>query len=267
MKIRARQVILVVAALLALSLASQSASANSGATVGTRPTMVLVHGAFSAPSAWDEVVAGLQKDGYSAVTPMLGLASIDGDVAIVRSALDGISGDKILVGHSYGGIVISNAAAGRTDVLGLVFTAAFVPAEGDSIASLGVGYAPPSFLAPGHLVFNPFPFATIDPAFFREDFAQDLNPKLAATLATAQGATSLAILTDTSGPVAWGDIPSWYALSGADRVIDPALQLFMAQRAGSEIVQFDDASHAGGFTHYHGRFVKLIEQAVGSATS
>jgi pimeloyl-ACP methyl ester carboxylesterase len=152
-------------------------------------------------------------------------------------------------------------------VLGLVFTAAFVPAEGDSIASLGVGYSPPSFLAPGHLVFNPFPFATIDPAFFREDFAQDLNPKLAAALAAAQGATSLGILTDPSGPVAWGDIPSWYALSGADRVIDPALQRFMAQRAGSEIVQFDDASHAGGFTHYHGRFVKLIEQAVGSATS
>jgi pimeloyl-ACP methyl ester carboxylesterase len=183
MKIRARQVILLVAALLALSLASTPASAESGATVGNRPTIILVHGAFSGPTAWDQVVAGLQKEGYSTVTPTLGLASIDGDVAIVRSTLDGISGDKILVGHSYGGIVISNAAAGRTDVLGLVFTAAFVPAEGDSIASLGVGYAPPSFLAPGHLVFNPFPFGTIDPSFFREDFAQDLNPKLAAALA------------------------------------------------------------------------------------
>jgi pimeloyl-ACP methyl ester carboxylesterase len=267
MKIRARQVIVVVAALLALTFASTSATAKSGATVATRPTIVLVHGAFSGPSAWDEVVAGLQKDGYSTVAPTLGLASIDGDVAIVRSALDGISGDKILVGHSYGGIVISNAAASRTDVLGLVFTAAFVPAEGDSIASLGVDYLPPSFLAPGHLVFNPFPFATIDPAFFREDFAQDLNPKLAAALAAAQGATSLGILTDPSGPVAWGDIPSWFALSSADRVIDPALQLFMAQRAGSQIVRFDDASHAGGFTHYSGRFVKLIEQAVGSTTS
>jgi pimeloyl-ACP methyl ester carboxylesterase len=267
MKIRARQVIPVVAALLVISLASTPASGKSGAMVNTQPTIVLVHGAFAGPSAWDEVVAGLQKDGYSTVTPTLGLASIDGDVAIVRSALDGISGDKILVGHSYGGIVISNAAAGRTDVLGLVFTAAFVPGEGDSIASLGVGYSPPSFLAPGHLVFNPFPFATIDPAFFREDFAQDLNPKLAAALAAAQGATSLGILTDPSGPVALGHIPSWYALSGADRVIDPALQLLMAQRAGSEIVRFDDASHAGGFTHYQARFVKLIEQAIESTTS
>jgi pimeloyl-ACP methyl ester carboxylesterase len=77
----------------------------------------------------------------------------------------------------------------------------------------------------------------------------------------------LGILTDPSGPVAWGDIPSWYAISGADRVIDPALQLFMAQRAGSQIVRFDDASHAGGFTHYQARFVKLIEQAVRSTTS
>lgn len=259
-----RLVVLIVTALLTLSLLPLTAR-SAGATE-PKPTIVLVHGAFAGPSSWDEVVDGLRKDGYSTVTPTLDLASVAGDVAIVGAALDGITGEKILVDHSYGGFVISNAAFGRSNVLGLVYTAGYVPDEGDSISSLSEGYAPPAFLAPGHLVFDPFPFAIIDPAFFREDFAQDLNPKLAATLAAAQRPVSLEILFTPSGPVAWHDLPSWYAVSGADRVIDPALQRWMAQRAGATVVEFDDASHAGGFTHYDSRFVKLIEQAV-EATS
>jgi pimeloyl-ACP methyl ester carboxylesterase len=226
------------------------------------PTIVLVHGAFASPSAWDKVAAALGKDGYETMTPALALGSIDGDVAIVRAALDSIAGDKILVGHSYGGFVISNAAAGRTDVVGLVFTAAYVPDKDESIASLNEGFAPPAFLAPGHLAFAPaFPYVIIDPQFFRDDFAQDLNPKLAAEMAASQHPTNLGILGSPSGTGAWHDLPSWYAVSAADRVIDPELQRFMAERAGSTVVQFDDASHAGGFTHYATRLVKLIEQA------
>jgi pimeloyl-ACP methyl ester carboxylesterase len=259
-------VLITATALLTLPLRPLTARAGGGKAVDPKPTIVLVHGAFAGPSSWDEVVAGLQKDGYSTVTPTLDLASVSGDVAVVRATLDGITGEKILVGHSYGGFVISNPAFGRSDVLGLVYTAGYVPDEGDSIVSLSEGYAPPAFLAPGHLVFDPFPFAIIDPAFFREDFAQDLNPKLAATLAAAQRPVSLEILFTPSGPVAWRELPSWYAVSGADRVIDPALQRWMAQRAGATVVEFDDASHAGGFTHYDSRFVKLIEQAV-QATS
>jgi pimeloyl-ACP methyl ester carboxylesterase len=86
-------------------------------------------------------------------------------------------------------------------------------------------------------------------------------------MAADQHPTSLAILGSPSARGAWHDLPSWYAVSGADRVIDPNLQRFMAQRAGSTTVQFDDASHAGGFTHYAARFVKLIEQAVAATTS
>ena len=158
--------------------------------------------------------------------------------------------------------MISNAAAGRTDVVGLVFTAAYVPDKDESIASLNEGFAPPAFLAPGHLAFAPaFPYVIIDPRFFQDDFAQDLNPKLAAEMAASQHPTSLGILGGPSGTGAWHDLPSWYAVSAADRVIDPELQRFMAERAGSTVVQFDDASHAGGFTHYATRLVKLIEQA------
>jgi pimeloyl-ACP methyl ester carboxylesterase len=246
----------------ALMLFLSGFSTTAGAAKSNPATMiVLVHGAFASPAGWDGVAAALRKDGYQTATPALGLASVSDDVAIVRSTLDSIPGDKILVGHSYGGFVITNAASGRSDVRGLVYTAAYVPDSGETINSLSVGYAPGAFLA--HLVFAPsFPFVIVDPQFFPEDFAQDLNPKLGAEIAAEQRPTSLGLFGTPSGPAAWHVLPSWYAVSGHDRAIDPALQRFMAQRAGSTTVQFAAASHVGGLTHYRARFVKLIEQAV-----
>jgi len=171
-------------------------------------------------------------------------------------------GTSLLVGHSYGGAVISNAAHGRPDVLGLVYTAAFVPDEGQTLLQLGQGYRPPDALP--HLIWAGAPFASpsvIDPAYFREDFAQDLSPKLAGTLNARQRPTDFSVFVTPSGPVAWHSLPSWYAVSGADRMIDPALQRAMAQKIGAATVEFDDASHAGGYTHYSTRFVKLVERA------
>ena len=249
----------LIAAALMLSVAALSASAQAARSNPTT-TIVLVHGAFASPAGWGEVVDALHKDGYQTATPALGLASVANDVAIVRSTLDSIPGDKILVGHSYGGFVITNAASGRSDVRGLVYTAAYVPESGETINSLSVGYAPPTFLA--HLVLAPsLPFVIVDPQFFPEDFAQDLNPKLGAEIAAEQRPTSLGLFVTSSGPAAWHALPSWYAISAHDRAIDPALQQFMAQRAGSTTVEFAAASHVGGLTHYRARFVKLIEQA------
>ena len=247
----------LIAAALLLSLSAFSTSARAA---DSHPTIVLVHGAFASPAGWGPVADALHKDGYQTATPALGLASVADDVAIVRSTLDSIPGDKILVGHSYGGFVITNAASGRTDVRGLVYTAAYVPDSGETINSLGVGYTPGAFLA--HLVFAPsLPFVIDDPQFFPEDFAQDLNPKLGAEIAAEQRATSLGLFVTPSGPAAWHTLPSWYAVSAHDRAIDPALERFMAQRAGSTTVEFAAASHVGGLTHYKARFVKLIEQA------
>ncbi|HEY2741678.1 MAG TPA: alpha/beta hydrolase [Gaiellaceae bacterium] len=260
---------LAIAAIVGLIVLVAGGAASQASAGGShpKPTIVLVHGAFASPAAWEKVANALHNDGYETATPALGLQSVADDVSIVRATLDSIAGEKILVGHSYGGFVISNAALGRTDVLGLVYTAAYVPDDGESIQGLNAGFSPPAFLAPGHLVFAPsFPDVIIDPQHFRDDFAQDLNPKLAAELAAAQHPTSLAILGSTSGPGAWHSLPSWYAVSGADRVIDPDLQRFMARRAGSTVVTFEDASHAGGFTHYAARFVKLIEEAVHATT-
>ena len=258
-------VVAVLAALVALLAGSPAlaapAASESPRSVSTLPTIVLVHGAFAGASSWDEVSSALGKDGYRTVAVSLPLSGTVADIATVRAALDAVAGPKVVVGHSYGGFVISDATAGRGDVTALVYTAAFVPAAGESIIGLGAGYAPAAFLAPGHLTFDSAGRATITSTSFRDDFAQDLSPRLAATLDRAQKPTDLSILFAPSGDVAWPTIPSWYAVSGADRVIDPALQRYMAARAGATTVTFDDASHAGGFTHYSARFTKLVEQA------
>jgi pimeloyl-ACP methyl ester carboxylesterase len=254
---RLLRLVALIAAAVMLSLSAFSTGARAAES---KPTIVLVHGAFASPAGWGPVADALHKDGYRTATPTLGLESVAGDVAIVRATLDSIPGDKILVGHSYGGFVITNAASGRTDVRALVYTAAYVPDSGETINSLSAGYTPGSFLV--HLQGAPaLPFVIDNPQFFPEDFAQDLNPKLGAEIAAEQRPTSLNLFGTPSGPAAWHTLPSWYAVSAHDRAIDPALQRFMAQRAGSTTVEFSAASHVGGLTHYKARFVKLIEQA------
>jgi pimeloyl-ACP methyl ester carboxylesterase len=254
---------IVVYALLALSTFPATVLAKP-VLAASRPTIVLVHGAWAGPSGWDQVVAALHKDGYATSTPTLDEATLSGDAATVRATLDSIPGDKIVVGHSYGGMVTTNAAYGRSDVRGLVYTAAFMPDEGETAFGLLAQYQPSE--AFNHLVFDPYPFAYIDPAFFPGIFCQELSPKRAAELNAGQRPVSLVAGSEPSGPPAWRTLPSWYAISGQDRVIDPALQADESARAGATVVRFDDASHAGGFTHYANRFVKLIEQAV-AATS
>jgi pimeloyl-ACP methyl ester carboxylesterase len=264
---RHRAVTAIVSFLLALAvmvLAGTSVSASDGNNRSgeSRPTIVLVHGGWAGPQSWSRVVSRLNDEGFVTVTPTLGLDSLAGDVAIVQRALDEIHGKKVLVGHSYGGEVITNAAFGRSDIVSLVYTAAFAPDQGESLQSLGAGYNPPAALP--HLIFSGAPFASpclIDPAYFPADFAQDLSPSAAAALNAQQRAFNIPIFFTPSGPAAWHNLPTWYAVSGADRMIDPALQRAMAARMGAHTVVFEDASHAGGFTHYAGRFSELIEQA------
>jgi pimeloyl-ACP methyl ester carboxylesterase len=245
-------------ALLLLSLLPAMGTAKP-VLAADRPTIVLVHGSWAGPSGWDEVVAGLHKDGFATAAPTLDLATLAGDVATVRATLDAIPGNKILVGHSYGGMVISGAASGRSDVLGLVYAAAFVPDQGETAFGLLAPYPPSEAFS--HLIPNPFPFVYIDPAIFPGVFCQDLSPKKAAELNAGQRPISLFAGSEPAGPAAWHTLPSWYAISGQDRVINPDLQAVLSARAGSTVIRFDDASHAGGFTHYASRLVKLIEQA------
>lgn len=260
---RARLPAVVVSLLAITALTTSGASADSQQLAGGRPTVVLVHGAWADPTSWNRVVRQLRHDGYRTATPDLDLQSLAGDVADVRGALDSIPGRKILVGHSYGGMVVSSAAAGRSDVLALVYSAAFVPDVGDSIASLGAGFQGSE--AFGHLAFTGAPFgspAYIAPNYFRQFFAQDLAATQAALLNAAQQPLNFPIVTTPSGPVGWPALKTWYAVSGADLMIDPAQQRWMASRAGATTVEYVGASHAGGLTRFAGQFTLLIEQAV-----
>jgi pimeloyl-ACP methyl ester carboxylesterase len=254
---------LATAALVLFSLAPATVAEGKGHGHGPKPTIVLVHGAWAAPSGWQQVVDRLHKDGFQTVTPTLGLLSLEGDAAIVRAALDAIAGDKILVGHSYGGAVVSNASSGRSDIRAIVYTAAFVPDQGESLLGLLEGYAPSRALE--HLVFTGEPWnspAFIDSTFFHEIFAAELSQEDAAAMDAAQRATHPGAFVASSGPVGWHDLPTYYAVSGQDLIIDPNLERWMAERAGATTIEFKQASHVGGYTVHAHQFTKLIERAV-----
>jgi pimeloyl-ACP methyl ester carboxylesterase len=272
-RLRRLPVVLATLALVAVAGIAGSAStaaaspASAASSHGSKPTVVLVHGAWADSSSWNAVVLRLRHDGYRTATPDLGLVSLAADVTRVRTVLDSIPGEKILVAHSYGGIVVSDAAAGRSDVLALVFSAAFVPDQGDSIASLGAGFTASD--AFNHLAFTGPPFASpayIAPNLFRQYFAQDLPPAQASLLDAAQQPLNFPIVTTASGPVAWHSVPSWYAVSGSDRMIDPAEERWMATRAGAQSIEFPDASHVGGITRYASQFTALVERAARATT-
>ena len=212
----------------------------------------------------------LNDEGFRTVTPTLALTSLPGDVASVDAVLNQIPGKKVLVGHSYGGAVISGASYGRSDVSALVYSAAFVPDAGDTLQGLGAGFTLSGVIA--HLVWTGTPFgfgslAGIDPLYFSEFFAQDLPAGQAEALNDAQRPIAfIPVFVTPSGPVGWHTIPSWYQVSGADRMIDPNEERFMAARAGSTTVEFPTASHVGGITIYSRQFAQLIERAAEATT-
>jgi pimeloyl-ACP methyl ester carboxylesterase len=256
---RAAGFLLLLASLLALGAGSAESTADAR---GSRPTVVLVHGAWADSSSWAATARELRGDGFRTVSPELALTSLADDVATVRAALDEMAGQKVLVAHSYGGMVISAAAYGRGDVVGLVYAAGFVPDQLDSILTLGVGYQQSEAFS--HLAFTGAPFASpayIAPDLFRGYFAQDLSEVKAALLGAHQRPINFPIILTPSGPVAWHTLPCWYAASGADLMIDPAEQAHMASRAGCQTITFADASHAGGITRHAPGLADLVAQA------
>jgi pimeloyl-ACP methyl ester carboxylesterase len=236
-------------ALLVFSLLSASADADSSSSA--RPTIVLVHGAWADSGSWDQVVAGLQGHGYSVVAFPNPLRGLPDDSAYLASFLQTISGPVVLVGHSYGGSVITNAATGNPGVKALVYLDAFIPAQGETIAQL-VGSRPGSCVAgdPTQIFdLRPYPGAPpgavdayVKQSVFPTCFANDLPARKAAVLAATQRPASTVIIGQPSGPPAWTEIPSWALVGTADRVIPPATQLFMAERANARIVRIE-ASH------------------------
>jgi len=259
---------IVMAALLAslagltlsqLATADAAGSATAGAATagaatthgGSKPTVVLVHGAWADSGSWDGVVARLQRAGYTVDVPPNPLRGLPDDSAYLADFLHSLNGPIILVGHSYGGAVITNAATGNANVKALVYVDAFIPAQGETLVQLA-GAQPGSCVAGDPTqIFNLVPFpgappgavdAYVKQSLFPSCFANDLPASRAAVLAATQRPLSTAALLQPSGPPAWASIPSFALVGTVDHVIPPAELLFMAERAHARIVEVE-ASH------------------------
>jgi pimeloyl-ACP methyl ester carboxylesterase len=220
--------------------------AQATPAAGAAPTVVLVHGAFADAGSWAGVVKALQAAGVKVQAPANPLRSVAGDAAYLASVVNQIRGPVLLVGHSYGGAVISVAAPQAQNVVGLVYVAAFIPDEGETLQALAEK-ATDSLLGPA---LRPAQFPTgegqepgvelyVDPAQFPEIFAADLPADDAAVLAVSQRPVSAASFGETMGPVGWKSLPSWATISPHDLAIGPAGERLMAERSGAEIVEID----------------------------
>ncbi|MFG2887328.1 alpha/beta fold hydrolase [Streptomyces sp. NPDC048297] len=212
-----------------------------------KPTVVLVHGAWADASGWTPVAERLERDGYTVKAPPNPLRGLTSDAQYIANYLKQIQGPIILVGHSYGGAVITNAAAGNPNVKALVYIAAFAPDKGDSLASLnGMQVAHPIPAVPAQPSSFPKPDGTtgteltIDPAKYSDVFLDDELPSYEAqAFAAEQRPLSLDSVTEQSGTPAWSSIPSWYMVAKEDHAIAPDLERFMAQRAHAHTVEVD----------------------------
>jgi pimeloyl-ACP methyl ester carboxylesterase len=218
------------------------------------PTIVLVHGAWDRPAGWNGVAPRLRDAGYPVVVPDNPLRSVWGDAAAISRVLHGVAGPIVLVGHSYGGFVITNAALYNPRVKALVYIAAFAPEQGET--ALGLVTKSPGSLLPAALVATPFVGpdgkvgvnTIINPLLFSTVFAGDVPSRLAREMATHQGPATLAAGSGKSGIPAWRSIPSWYMVARNDRTIPPAVERFMAQRAHATTVEIA-SSHAAPAAH------------------
>jgi pimeloyl-ACP methyl ester carboxylesterase len=245
-------------------------AARSDTLSGPKPSIVLIHGAWADGSSWSRVIGILQQQGYTVYAPANPLRGLTSDSAYIASFLQSISGPIILVGHSYGGAVITNAATGNPNVKALVYIDAFAPDQGESLASLSTvppppGQSPSCVSGDPTQVFNFVPLTGgdvdlyIKPSLFPSCFANDLPPKEGAVLASIQRPFALSAFPQLSGVPAWKTIPSFYLVGTIDNAIPPFAQLIMAQRAHSTIVQVR-ASHLVMISHPEA-VADLIQQA------
>jgi pimeloyl-ACP methyl ester carboxylesterase len=250
--IRARRLVpslLGLVAVVALVVPFNSPSAGA-VPEGPKPTVVLVHGAFADGSGWNDVSQRLQDDGYTVIAPANPERGLISDSAYLSSILATIDGPIVLVGHSYGGMVLTNAANGHPNVKALVYIAAFAPDIGDTVGALAV-MNPGSGLTQQNLIVRPYPGgldAYIKPSVFHEVFAADLPTGTAAVMAASQRPANLLILAEPSGAPAWKTIPSWYMVATNDGTIPPATERFMAHRAGATTVEVP-SSHVAMMSH------------------
>ncbi len=223
--------------------------------------VVLVHGGFVDGSGWEGVHKILKKDGFNVTIVQNPTETLAGDVAVTKRALAAQGSPAILVGHSYGGVVITEA--GRdANVAGLVYIAAFAPDKGESVASLIKDPAPAAPVPP---ILPPQDgFLFLDKAKFRESFAADVAPDSAAFMADAQVPWGVGALSGAITEPAWKSKPSWYLVATSDKMIPPDAQRAMSKRAGAKVVEIN-GSHAV-YVSQPQAVAQLIAEAAKSVT-
>jgi pimeloyl-ACP methyl ester carboxylesterase len=230
----------------------------------TKANVVLVHGAWADGSSWSKVIPLLQKKSLNVVAAQLPLTSVEADIAVTKNLLDMLKGPVVLVGHSYGGIVISGAANSMPGVKALVYIAAFALDEGESLDGLSKQGTAPA----GAAAVRPpddHGFLWIDRDGFAKAFAADVDPTEARVMAAVQKPLSVDSFTAKAGPPAWKTLPSWYMVATDDQMIPPQAEEFMAKRIGAEIHRVA-SSHAAMVSHPR-EVADLITLAANSVAS
>ena len=227
-----------------------------------QPNVVLVHGAFADGSSWRAVVEDLQAKGYHVTATQFPLTSLADDVARLRQALAWQNGPTIVVGHSYGGQVMTALGDDTANVVGLVYIAAFGLDEGESITAVGEDTPPPRALA--NLIVDEHGFGRLPEDDFVGHFAADVDPVTARVMHAAQQPVSMSVFEDVMGTPAWRSRPSWYLVAADDEAIAPDAERMFAQRMGAETVEVA-SSHVPMVSHPEA-VVELIEAAA-SATA
>ena len=223
---------------------TQSVATTTNATNATNVNIVLVHGTWVDGSSWSKVIPILQNAGHKVIAVQLPLHSLTDDVATVKRAIDLVGGPAILVGHSYGGFVITNAAYNNPNVKGLVYIAAFAPNEGQSLSN----FVDTAKFPKGFLVVDSGGYVYINPAMFPQAFAQDIDPAQAKVMAATQKPFSQSILTEKSGPPAWKQLPAWYQISENDHALPPDAERMFAKEINATTISLP-SSHASPLSH------------------
>ena len=225
--------------------------------VNSKPSIVLVHGAFADGTSWQHVIPLLEQDGYRVTAVQIPLTSLADDVATTKRVINNQAGSVVVVGHSYGGNVITGAAAGNPQVKALVYVNAFAPDVGEKTSDLNKRYAAPPISSA--IVPDAANFLYIDREKFHNLFAQDISEAEARVMAATQKPIASAAFDQSLNDIAWKTIPSWFLVTQNDRAINPELQRFMAQRIGAKITEVQ-SSHVPFISHPN-EVAKLIETA------
>ena len=215
--------------------------------MSSQVNILLVHGAFNDGSIWSDVIPLLQQAEHHVLAVQLSLLSLSDDIARTVKALAWLSGPTLLVGHSYGGMVITGAGTNAPDATGLVYIAGTVPDEGETLVEVNAHF-PPAESSQSGIPSYMENTVCIHPDAFHWAFSEDIDPARSRVLGAVQKPTSFNCFMEKSGPPAWKKLPSWYLVSEYDRCINPDCERWMAQRAGATTRSIA-SSHASLIAH------------------